>query len=44
MRIQDNMMNWLLEDDNPPVRVEEKDKPSKWITYFALYVLKYIGC
>ncbi len=26
------------------VNVEEKGKPSKWITYFALYVLKHFGC
>jgi hypothetical protein len=25
------------------VDVEEKGKPSKWITYFALYVLDHFG-
>ncbi len=35
---------WLMENslnDRMIAPVEERDKPSKWITYHALYVLKY---
>lgn len=48
--IQDNMTPegmWMMDrslNGKMWVDVEEKGKPSKWITYFALYTLKHFGC
>jgi hypothetical protein len=37
---------WIMENSlngKMWIDLEEKGKPSKWITYFALYVLNHFG-